>query len=120
MAVARYDAGMFYFCGIMLTEDEKKFIAYWEVNRLRRKKSFKQLTVGLPLGALIAIAIFINFFSGWYKRADMVIRSGSSLILVLVIATLLIVVFTAVFSARHQWEVNEQRYREFLAKKDQP
>jgi hypothetical protein len=38
----------------------------------------------------------------------------------LVIAAILIVVFTAVFSARHQWEVNEQRYREFLAKKDQP
>src|SRR5687767_16371 len=63
-------AGNVYFCGIMLTEDEKKFIAYWEVNRLRRRKSFKQLTVGLPLAAVIVIAIFINFFSGWYKRAD--------------------------------------------------
>lgn len=111
---------MLYFCGNMLTEDEKKFVAYWEINRLRRKKSFKQLSIGLPAGALIAIAILINFFSGWYKRADMVIRSGSSLILVLVIAALLIVVFTAVFTAKHQWEVNEQRYREFLAKKDQP
>jgi hypothetical protein len=115
-----YDPVMLYFCTIMLTEDEKKFVAYWEVNRLRRKKTFKQLAVGMPLGAVIAIAIFVNFFSGWYKRADMVIRSGSSLILVLVIAAILIVVFTAVFSARHQWEVNEQRYREFLAKKDQP
>jgi len=111
---------MLYFCAIMLTEDEKKFVAYWEVNRLRRKKTFKQLAIGMPLGAVIAIAIFINFFSGWYKRADMVIRSGSSLILVLVIAAILIVVFTAVFSARHQWEINEQRYQEFLAKKDQP
>ena len=111
---------MLYFFAIMLTEDEKKFVAYWEVNRLRRKKTFKQLAIGMPLGAVISIAIFINFFSGWYKRADMVIRSGSSLILVLVIAAILIVVFTAVFSARHQWEVNEQRYREFLAKKDQP
>ena len=115
-----YDPVMLYFCIIMLTEDEKKFVAYWEVNRLRRKKTFKQLAVGMPLGAVIAIAIFINFFSGWYKRADFVIRSGYSLILVLVIAAILIVVFTAVFSARHQWEVNEQRYREFLAKKDQP
>ena len=115
-----YDTVMFYFCATMLTEDEKKFIAYWEVNRLRRKKTFKQRAIGLPLGALIAIAIFINFFSGWYKRADMVIRSGSSLILVLVIAALLIVVFTVIFSARHHWDINEQRYREFLAKKDQP
>ena len=115
-----YEPVMLYFCGIMLTEDEKKFVAYWEVIRLRRKKTFKQLAIGMPLGAVIVIAIFINFFSGWYKRADMIIRSGSSLILVLVIAAILIVVFIAVFSARHQWEVNEQRYREFLVKKDQP
>ena len=104
----------------MLTEDEKKFVAYWELNRLRRKKSFKQLSVGLPAGALIAIAILINFFSGWYKRADMELRSNSSLIIVIVIAALLIVVFTTVFSARHQWDLNEQRYREFLSKKDKP
>ena len=111
---------MVYFYSTMLTEDEKKFIAWWEVNRLRRKNTFKQLAIGMPLGAVLAIAIFINFFSGWYKRADMVIRSGSSLVLVLVIAALLIVVFTSIFSAKHQWDMNEQRYREFLSKKDQP
>ena len=111
---------MFYFYCTMLTNDEKKFIAWWEVNRHRRKKTFKQLAIGMPLGATIAIAIFINFFSGWYQRADMVIRSGSSLILVLVIAAVLIVVFTSIFSAKHQWDINEQRYREFLFKKDKP
>ncbi|MGK2861841.1 MAG: hypothetical protein ACSLE0_07900 [Chitinophagaceae bacterium] len=104
----------------MLTADEKKFIEFWEANRLRRKKTFRNLAIGLPLGSIITIAILINFYSGWYKRADMVIRSGSSLILVLVIAALLIVVFISIFSARHQWDINEQRYREFLAKKDQP
>lgn len=111
---------MVYFYNTMLTDDEKKFIAWWEVNRFRRKNTFKQLAIGMPLGSIIAIAIFINFFSGWYKRADMVIRSGSSLILVLVIAALLIVVFTSIFSAKHQWDMNEQRYHEFLSKKDQP
>ncbi len=104
----------------MLTEDEKRFIAYWETNRLKRKKLLKQLAIGLPMSAVIVIAIFINFFSGWYKRADMALRSSSSLILVLVIAAILIVVFVSVFSAKHQWDINEQRYREFLAKKDKP
>ncbi len=104
----------------MLTADEKKFIAFWEANRLKRKKTFRNLAIGLPLGSIITIAILINFYSGWYKRADMVIRSGSSLLLLLVIAALLIVVFITIFSARHQWDINEQRYREFLAKKDQP
>jgi hypothetical protein len=104
----------------MLTNDEKRFIEYWEANRLKRKKLLKQLAIGLPLSAVIVIAIFINFFSGWYKRADMALRSNSSLILVLIIAAILIVVFVSVFSAKHQWDINEQRYREFLAKKDKP
>lgn len=104
----------------MLTEDERKFINWWEIHRLKRKKLLKQLAIGLPLSVVLVIAIFVNFFSGWYKRADMMLHSQSSLVLVLVIAALLIVVFTSVFSAKHQWDMNEQRYREFIAKKDQP
>jgi hypothetical protein len=108
----------------MLTPEETRFIAYWEVNRLRRKKGFRQLALGLPLGAVLVAAIFINFFSGWYKRADMDLRSQSqgsqaSLILVVVIAALLIVTFIVVFSVRHKWEMHEQRYRELLVKKEQ-
>ena len=110
----------FIFVVIMLTEDEKKFIEYWEIHRLRRKKLLKQLGIGLPLAVAIVAAIFINFFSGWYKRADMMLRTDSSLIIVVLVAIVLIVVFISVFSAKHQWEMNEQRYREFLAKKDQP
>jgi heme/copper-type cytochrome/quinol oxidase subunit 2 len=113
-------AVMFYFCVIMLTEDEKKFVEYWEIHRARRKKLLKQLAIGLPLSVTIVIAIFINFFSGWYRRADMELRSNSSLVIVLLVAALLIVIFMSVFSAKHQWDQNEQRYREFLAKKDKP
>jgi len=101
----------------MLTPDEEKFIEYWEANRLSRKKVLKQLYVGLPFAALLVIAIVVNFLSGWYKRADMEIRSNSSLVLVVVIAGIAIVVFTTVFSVRHKWEMNEQFYRELLAKK---
>ncbi len=70
------------------------------------------MAVGLPLGLLFVIAIFANFFSGWYKRADMVLNTDSSLIMVLLVASLLIVVFFSVFSARHRWDINEQRYLE--------
>ena len=101
----------------MLTPDEEKFIEYWEANRLSRKKVLKQLYVGLPFAALMVIAIVVNFLSGWYKRADMEIRSNSSLVLVVVIAGIAIVVFTTVFSVRHKWDMNEQLHRELLAKK---
>jgi len=103
----------------MLTEDEKKFIEYWEIHRFRRKKVLKQIGIGLPLAVVIVAAIFINFFSGWYKRADMLLRANSSLIIVVLVAIVLIVGFITVFSAKHQWDMNEQRYREFLSKRDQ-
>ncbi|MFI5129824.1 MAG: hypothetical protein ACHQFX_07540 [Chitinophagales bacterium] len=109
----------------MLTEEETRFIEYWEANRLRRKRFFKQLAIGLPAGAFLVIAIFISFLSGWHRQADTEIRSQSqsqpnysSIILVLVAAALMIVAFTAVFSARHKWDMNEQRYRELLAKRE--
>jgi amino acid transporter len=111
----------------MLTDEEKRFMVYWEANRLRRKRGFRQLAVGLPLAVVLAATIFINFFSGllWYKKADVELRSQSqesqgTLILVVIIAMLAIVVFITVFSVRHKWEIHEQRYQELLAKRDLP
>lgn len=103
----------------MLTEHEKKFLASWEVDRLRKKKLIRQLSVGLPLSVVLVVAIFVNFLSGWYKRADMEIRSSSSLIIVILLAAAGIVIFTTVFSARHKWDINEQRYKELLNRKDE-
>lgn len=102
----------------MLTEEEKRFIRYWEVNRNRRKRLIWQLAAGLPLGVLLAVATMANYLSGWYKRAAMDLQVHSSSILVVLIGLILIIVFIVVFSSRHRWEMNEQRYRELLAKKD--
>jgi membrane protein YdbS with pleckstrin-like domain len=108
----------FNFAVIMLTKDEKRFVDYWETHRLRKKKVWRQLSVGLPLGAVMVVGIIANFLSGWYKKADMKIHADGSVVLVIVIAAILIVIFTTVFSAKHRWDMNEQRYREFLAKRD--
>ncbi|MBP6233588.1 MAG: hypothetical protein KA428_10005 [Chitinophagaceae bacterium] len=105
----------------MLSEEEKGFIKYWEVNRLRKKKVWRQLAVGLPLAVIIVVTIFINLFSRWHKEADKVMRrEQSSLIIVLIAAALLIVVFIVIFSARHRWDMNEQQYKELSAKEDKP
>ncbi|HMK26231.1 MAG TPA: hypothetical protein VK483_09400 [Chitinophagaceae bacterium] len=103
----------------MLTEEENGFIGYWENNRLRKKKIWRQLSIGLPLAVVLVIAIFANLFSGWDKRAEMEMKKEqSSLILVLLAAALLIVAFVVIFSARHRWDLNEQRYRELLDRRD--
>ena len=103
----------------MLTEGEKEFITYWEENRIQKKKVLRQLYVGLPMAVILIMAIFINFFSVWFKKADMALhREKSSLIIVLIVAALLIVIFIVIFSARHRWDMNEQSYRELISKRD--
>jgi protein-S-isoprenylcysteine O-methyltransferase Ste14 len=102
----------------MLTEQEEKFLSYWEYNRKRKKKLFWRLAAGLPLGVFIAAAIFINYFSTWYTRAVMEINLRSSGVLVVLIGLIGIVIFVVVFSARHRWEMNEQRYQELMNKKN--
>jgi hypothetical protein len=100
----------------MLTQREKDFIRYWEANRLRRKKIFRQFLIGIPIGLLFVIPIVINFASGWYRRADMEANSPDFNPMVLFVALLLIVGFTAIFYQRHKWDQYEQRYQELRAR----
>jgi len=107
----------FNFAAPMLNNEEKAFLEYWEANRLKKKRLLWQLAAGLPLGVLLSVTILINYFSGWYKRAEMEVRVDPSGILVVIIALLLIVIFIVIFSSRHRWDMNEQRYKELIAKK---
>jgi hypothetical protein len=103
----------------MLTQREKDFVRYWEANRLRRKKVVRQFLIGIPIGLLFVIPIVINFSSGWYRRAEMEANSPDFNPIVLVVALLLIVGFTAIFYQRHQWDQYEQRYRELRPRLEQ-
>jgi hypothetical protein len=108
---------------LMYSKEEEDFIIYWKNNRDKQRKFFKQLAIGLPLGVLFAAAIFVNFASGWYKRASMTLNADPhtrSLIIVLIIAILSIVVFVSVFSVKVKWEKYEQRYRELLSRTQPP
>jgi len=107
----------------MLTKEELQFVEYWEENRLRRKKVWKQLALGLPLASVLILAIFINFFSNWYKKAEMVRNKAvqnhdASLVLVLLVAAVLITIFIVIFSVRHKWDINEQRYKELISRRN--
>ncbi|MCU0335451.1 MAG: hypothetical protein MUF62_10465 [Chitinophagaceae bacterium] len=99
----------------MLSPREEQFIEYWRQNRDRQKKLLYQLGVGLPLGLVMGAVILTNFFSGWYKRADMIANSQFNPV-VLYVAVVIIAVFVAVFSKKHQWDQQEQRYLELLEK----
>jgi hypothetical protein len=101
-----------------MTKEETDFIHYWEANRLKRKKIFRQLLVGIPAGLLITVPIVVNLVSGWYKRATMEVNSSDFNPLVLIVALLIIVAFSAIFWQQHQWDQFEQRYLELLVKRD--
>ena len=45
---------------------------------------------------------------------------AKTLIPVLIAGALVIVVFIVIFSARHRWDLNEQRYNELRAKENKP
>lgn len=103
-----------------LTKEEQDFVAYWEANRLNKKRFLRQFSIGLPFSAVMVLAIFINIFSGWNRRAEMVIRGDTSGLYVIIIAVVGIAVFMIIFSSRHKWDQNEQRYLELLQKEKGP
>ena len=100
----------------MLTPQEEAFIRYWEENRSRQKKVFRQFLVGIPVGLGFIIPILIMVFSGWDKQVSDP-SEDKSLMMVLMIALLLIVGFTAIFYQKYKWDQYEQRYKELLNKR---
>ena len=101
----------------MLTTKEEEFLIYWEKNRKREKKIWRQLFIGLPIGLLLSGGIILSLDLDWYPRATMVANTSLNPY-ILVIAILAIVVFTSIFYKKYQWDIKEQRYRELLYKKE--
>lgn len=99
----------------MLTNEEQKFLLYWEKNR-QKKKGTGIISLGSGIGLFIGIGILLNYISGWYSRADMVANSQSTP-LVLIIAILIITIFCGFFYNRYRWDMNEQRFLELQSKK---
>lgn len=99
----------------MITEQEKKFIAFWEANRIRQQRLSYQLLFGIPWGLALGTGVVLIFSSGWYERANMVAHTQSSP-LVLIVAILIIAVICGWLYKKFQWEQREQFYLELKAK----
>lgn len=100
-------------------------MAYWEANRERDQKISRQILLGLPVGLLASLPVFLVLFSSrfWYKRADAVAQSQMHPA-VLMIALFILSVFVAVFYKRYRWEqqdqlYNELKYKERIAEKNE-
>ncbi|HYF31504.1 MAG TPA: hypothetical protein VD993_10335 [Chitinophagaceae bacterium] len=100
-----------------LSEAEEQYIAWWEKQRLKEKRTLNQLLIGLPLGIVFASPILLNLFAGWHKRTGMFAPQVNPV--VLIIAVMAIAAFVAIVSRRLKWDRKEQQYLEFLARRDQ-
>jgi hypothetical protein len=100
----------------MLTEQEQKFMKYWETNRDRDSRLPYQLMAGLPLGLCFGLPILVSFvFRSWYKWLPFVSTADLA---VVAVAVLGIVIFFSIFRQKYIWERREQEYRELLARQD--
>lgn len=98
----------------MLTEDEKSFIEYWEKNREKEKRFFRQLTYGSPWGLVFALPVLVAvIFHDWYKNMIPISRPQIVLIIITVIG---IAIFYSVFRMKFKWDNNEQIYKELKFK----
>lgn len=103
----------------MLSEDEKKFITYWENVREEHSRFFSKLTRGLPMALLFGLPVFLSiaavyFFSPeWYTKISQKADSSS---VAIVAGVLISVIFFSYVRMHFKWEMNEQLYRELKAK----
>jgi len=98
-----------------MNPEDAAFMEYWSANREKEKKWLTQLMVGLPLGLVFGLPVFLSFLlRGWYKRMPYISGSQFTVILMAVIG---IAVFYGIFRMKFKWELNEQRYQELLALK---
>lgn len=77
-------------------------------------------SVGLRLGAFIAIGLALSVFAATYSRkANPVLENNASIIITIMVAGLSIVFFITYFTGQHKWDQNELHYQELLRKRNQ-
>jgi hypothetical protein len=98
----------------MLTQQEKDFVRYWELNREREGRWPHQLLSGLPLGICFGVPVLISFiFRSWYKWLPYV---SNDELLFIAIGVLCIILFYAFFRSQFMWDRKQQQYLEIKAR----
>jgi membrane protein YdbS with pleckstrin-like domain len=107
-----------YFCG-MLTDDELRFVQYWEKHKALHSTFTSKLLRGLPMAFVFGLPILLLilcvylFLPEWYTKIS---KTSSATFVVVVIAVLIAIVFYAFIRMHFKWEMNDQQYKELKAK----
>lgn len=107
----------------MLSEKEKAFLDYWKANREKKRETATRLREGLQPALLFALPVIVLLiavwvlFPDWYMKIS---KTSASALVAVMVALLLLVVFYAFFKTQHDWEKQEQQYRELIGKTNAP
>jgi|SRR5690242_12985431 len=100
---------------MLLTEQEKAFLAYWEANRIKKRKNSYQFFSSLPIGLLFALPILV-FFLVEAKRDRALITPGD--LVLICIGIFLVAAFYGMFRSKFNWEKKEDLYQAILRKQE--
>ena len=103
----------------MLTDDETRFLAFWEKNKDLHSSFVSKLLRGLPMACLFGLPILLLlacvyiFLPEWYTKIS---KTSPETFLIVTIAVFIAVFFYAFIRMHFKWEMNEQLYKEIKYK----
>ena len=104
----------------MLTQREDEFLTYWKNNREKLSTTGGKLKKGFPFALLFSfpilafLSVIFLFFPDWAAKISFI---STGMIVMIFIAVALLTIFVAYFRMHFQWEMNEQAYKELIAKR---
>ena len=105
----------------MISEEDIKFLRYWERVRDSESSFISKLMRGLPMAFLFGLPIILSvlvvklFMPNYYTKMS---QTSPGTFITVVIAIIIIVGFYAFFRMQYKWELNEQLYQELKFKED--
>lgn len=91
-----------------LTDEEKKFIVFWEKERDKRHKWTFHIKRYFPRGIMFGIPIALFFFVEAPRHRGLISHSDLAIIM---FAILMIVIFYAIFMGFTKWDEYESHYQ---------
>lgn len=97
----------------MLTDDEIRFLKYWEKERIILSSFSGKMLRGLPMAimfglpVLLLILVVYLFLPEWYAKIS---GTAPAMFLTTLIAVIGIVLFYAYFRMQYRWESYEEEY----------
>ena len=103
----------------MLSEQEIKFLQYWEQSRESENTFVRKLTGGLPMALIFSMPIVLSvvvvrlFLPEWYTKIS---KTSPGTFITIIFAMIIVALFYSYFRMQYKWEMNEQLYKELKAK----